>query len=136
VNQPAVEITVDLVPEPADPGLDDIGQRVEIVVPDVLHDHASGHHPPGVAHEVLEKGELEGLEVDPFPLPEDLPGEEVHFQVSHGKARGFRRSGGPAEKGLDPGEKFGEGERLGQVVVAPLAESPDPVLNRSPGAPG
>jgi hypothetical protein len=34
-----------------------------------------------------------------------------------------------AEDGPDAGEQFGEGERLGQVVVGPEVQPPDPVLH-------
>src|SRR5512143_154869 len=64
VNQLGLEILVHFVPQSADPRVNDVGMRIEIVVPDMLHDHGPGNHLPGIAHEVFEEGELTGLKFD------------------------------------------------------------------------
>ena len=43
---------------------------------------------------------------------------------------GRNRWGGPAAQGLDAGDQFGEGERLGQVVVRAETEPIDAICDR------
>src|SRR6266849_1168507 len=53
-----LERLVDLVTQPADQHVHDVGLRVEVVLPDVREDHGLGDHPADITHEVLEEREL------------------------------------------------------------------------------
>ena len=57
-----IEILVDLVPQITDTGFDDIGLGVEVVIPDMFHDHCFGYHSAGVAHQIFEQGKLQRLQ--------------------------------------------------------------------------
>src|SRR4029079_8817936 len=52
-----LEGRIDLVAQPADQHVDDVGLGIEVVVPDVRQDHRLRDDLPGVSHEVLEEGE-------------------------------------------------------------------------------
>src|SRR5205085_721778 len=55
LQQLALEIAVDLLPEPAHMHVDHIGLRIEMVIPDILQQHRPGYHMAGVAHHVFEQ---------------------------------------------------------------------------------
>src|SRR5271156_1933286 len=46
-----VKIAVDLGPEPRDVHVDDVGLRIEMVIPDVFEQHGAGDHLSGVLHQ-------------------------------------------------------------------------------------
>ena len=100
----------------------------------MVHDHGFGDDAPGVAGEVFEQAEFEGLDVDPLRSPVDLSREQVDREVSDRDGGRFRGGGGAAQQRLDPGEQFREGKRFDQVVVTAVLESLDPVLDRIAGA--
>jgi len=56
MNQFDVKILIDLFTQSIDPGFDDIGLGIEMIVPHMLHDHGFGHHPAGIAHQVGQQG--------------------------------------------------------------------------------
>src|SRR4051812_42471631 len=60
LKQLLVERLVDLFAQAADEHVDDVGLRIEVVVPDVRQDHRFRHDLAGVAHQILEQGELSG----------------------------------------------------------------------------
>jgi len=120
---------IDLGAEPVDEDIDHIGLGIEAVVPDMFKDHGLGDGAPGVAHEVFEQGKLAGLEFDGIGSATDLAGEEIEGEISDGEAGRFGGAGGTTDEGLDAGEEFGEGEGLGQIIVATSLESADPVID-------
>src|SRR5258708_27559261 len=75
VQQLLLERAVDLLAQPADQDVDDVGLRVEVVLPDVRQDHRLRDHPAGAAHQVLEEGELSWTEIDGCPPARHAPGE-------------------------------------------------------------
>src|SRR5512139_648685 len=54
----SLEALVDLLTQPVNQHVYDVGARVEAVVPDVGQDHGFGHDPPGIAHQVCEQRKL------------------------------------------------------------------------------
>ena len=103
--------------------------RVEGVVVDVGEDHGLRDDAPGVAHQVLEQRELPRPQLDLPAGPAHLAGQEVHLDVERGEARGLRRSRRAADEGLHAGEELGEGEGLGEVVVAAGLQAADAVVD-------
>ena len=81
VQQRAVEILVDLLPQPADMHVDDVGLRVEVIVPDVLEQHRAGHDMAGVAHQVFEQLELARQQLDRLVAALDRAGQQVELEV-------------------------------------------------------
>src|SRR5439155_15206062 len=60
LDRRAPERPVDSLPQGADVNLDQVRGALVGEVPDVFEDALPGQHLPGVAHEVLEQGELLG----------------------------------------------------------------------------
>src|SRR5205807_3870405 len=58
VQQGAVEIPIDLLAQPADVNVDDVGLRVEMIVPDMFEQHRSGDDVAGIAHQIFEKAKF------------------------------------------------------------------------------
>ena len=125
---------VDFISQPGNAGFDHVGHGVEMVVPDMLHDHGLGDYPVGVAHEVLQERKLERLQFDSLPGPHDLAGHQVHGDITGDQTGGFGGPAGPAQQGLHPGQKFGKGKRFGQVVVTAGLKAPNPVFGGAFGA--
>ena len=64
MQQRLVEALVDLAAQPRDVHVDDVGLRVEVVVPHVLEQHGARHHLAGVLHQVFEQAEFARLQRD------------------------------------------------------------------------
>jgi len=64
VNKLRVVGTVNLVAQPANSGLDDVCLRIEIVIPDMFHNHRFRYNPSRIAHQVFQQGELARLQID------------------------------------------------------------------------
>src|SRR5204863_5135627 len=120
---------VDLAPEARDVHVDDVGLRVEVVVPDVLEQHRAGDDLAGMLHEVFEQPELARLQHDGLAGARHLVGEAVEREVADAVAGGLLLGGGPAHQRLDAGEQLGVGVRLGEVVVAAGAQALDAVVH-------
>ena len=120
---------VDLLAEPVDHDVHDVGAGIEVVVPRVLGDERPGHHPPRVPHQVLEDGVLLGRQVDGLARASDLPRAGVQLEVADPEHRLADLLGPPAER-LDPRQQLLEGERLGDVVVGARAEGMDLEVDR------
>src|SRR5215469_18258128 len=58
------ETLVDLRAQPRNVHVDDVGLRVEMIVPDVLEQHRAGHDLPGVLHEIFKQAEFARLQDD------------------------------------------------------------------------
>jgi hypothetical protein len=128
VDELGLEVAVDFVAEAADEDVDDVGLGIEVIVPDVLEDHGFGDDLVLVAQEVLEEEKFAGLEIDFGRAAPDFAGEEVHFEIGEGEAGDDGGGAGAADEGLQAGEQFGEGEGLGEVVVAAALEALDAVV--------
>src|SRR5581483_7860195 len=121
-------IRIDLLPELADVHVDDIGLRVEVIVPHVLEQHGPGNDLTGVAHEVLEQLELPRLQLDRARAAPDLAAEQIYAQIPD-----FQRGlcgilPPPPAEPIDAREQLAEGERLGEVVIAARAQTLDPLI--------
>src|SRR3974377_2266938 len=102
--QVALSVSIDLVAQPADSGLHNVRLGVEIVVPDMFHDHGLRYDASRVAHQVLQKGELAGAQVDSLAASDHFPGEQVHRQVGHLETGGLREPGGSPDECLHAGK--------------------------------
>ena len=110
---------VDLLAQAVDEHVDDVGARVEAVVPDVRQDHRLRHHAAGVAHQVFEQRELARPQRSMLAAAAHrAPRTQVEREVADRQPRRRRRRRGAADQRLDAGEQLRERERLGQVVVA------------------
>src|SRR5512138_629515 len=112
---------VDLLAEPVDHHVHDVGAGVEVVVPGVLGDEGPRHDPAGVAHEVLQHRVLLRGEVDPLARPAHLAGGGIELELAYPEDRIANGLGPPSER-LHPREQLLEGERFGDVVVGAGAQ--------------
>ena len=75
------EAFVHLLPQAADSRFDHVGLGIEMVVPDMLHDHGFGHHSAGIAHEVFKQGVLKGLQIYLGAIPTHLTGQHIDAEI-------------------------------------------------------
>src|SRR4030095_15495308 len=64
LNQFFLEVAVHLVAQPGNQHVDDVGQRIEVVTPDVFYNHRLRHDSAGVAHQVFQKPKLARLQIE------------------------------------------------------------------------
>src|SRR6185369_9337711 len=64
MEQRLVETFLELAPQAADVNVDNIGARVEMIIPHLLEQHCAGHHPALVAGEIFEKQIFARLQLD------------------------------------------------------------------------
>src|ERR1700733_9906846 len=112
------QVEAQLGAEAADAHVNDVGPRVELVAPDGGEQLALGDRVPRVLRELAQQQELE-------------PGEmhravaDVRHQPGHVEGDLAGPDDLAAQPDPDPGEQFGEGERLGQVVLGAAFEQVD-----------
>src|SRR6476660_1160171 len=75
VQQLLLERPIDLLAQPADQDVDDVGLRIEVVLPDVRQDHRLRDDAADVAHEILEQRELARPQIDRLAAAGDAPGQ-------------------------------------------------------------
>ena len=73
---------VDLAAQPADVRLDDVGLRIEMVLPDLFEQHLARDEPALGAHQEFEQPELARLKVDRLSAAAHGAGDEVHFEIA------------------------------------------------------
>ena len=96
--------------------VDDVGLRVEVIVPDMRRQHGAGHHLAGVLHQEFEQAELARLEDDLGALARHAMRQSVELEIGDaiGRRLARARGGAAAHQHLDPGEKLREGVGLGR----------------------
>ena len=100
-----------------------------MIVPDALQQHGAGHHLAGVAHQVFQQAELARLQVDLLPGALHLARQQVELEVlDHQLGHRALALAAPGQR-LDPRQQLGEGEGLGQVVVAARLQAVHPLID-------
>src|ERR1700722_18769217 len=64
VNQRRLAGEIDLAAEPSDMDVDEVGARVEVIMPDLLEEHGSGDNLAMVPDQMFEQAELPRLQVE------------------------------------------------------------------------
>ena len=130
VDERRLALGVDLAAQPADVDVDDVGARVEAVVPDAFEQHGAGDDPALAAHQVFEHLELARQELDAALAAAGGAGDEVELEVGAGEAgllgAGLGRA---AQHRLEAGGELGEGEGLDHVVVGAGAQAADALVD-------
>src|SRR5205823_4021417 len=116
VDQLWTAALIDLLPEAVDHHVDDVGARVEVIVPGILGDQGAGHDPAGIAGQVFEDRVFLRRKLDGRSPPTHLAAAGVDPQVSDGEDRRRDRLG-PAGNGFYPRQQLLEREWLGDVVI-------------------
>src|ERR1700752_743406 len=73
---------VDLLPQPVDHHVHDVGARIEVVIPRVLGDERAGHHPSRMPHQVLEDSVLLWRQVHALARAPDLARGGVELEIA------------------------------------------------------
>ena len=122
---------VQLAPQPAGVHVDDVGERVELVVPGVVEDPVATQDLVRVQQEEAQQAELLGAQRQWLATVPDHPRRRVEGQRSE---RQDRRQGAtrPAQESADARQQFLEGERLDEVVVGAAVQAGDLVGRRIP----
>ena len=118
VQERAVEALVDLLPEPADMHVDDVGLRIEMVVPDLFQEHRARDDVVRVAHEIFEQAELARQQLDRLAGARHGASEQIHLEIGDLEAGFGARAAGQR---LKPRQQLGEGKGLAEIIVAPGA---------------
>src|SRR5215472_14386714 len=116
LQRAAAERVVDLAAQVPGVDLDHVRIHRGVGVPDVLEQRGLGHHLPGLAHQVLQQGELPRRQIDERIAAADLPGPGVEGEVPGPQLDGPRLRA-TAQQRPQPGGEHHVGEGLGEVVV-------------------
>src|SRR5256885_7373846 len=128
-DQLLIEPVVDLAPQPPHQHLEDVDERVVVVVPDVRRDRRPVEHASRMQHEQLEQSELLRRQGDRPAAAPHLAGGEIDFQVRDAMpGRGERRP--PAGQRLEPRQQLTESEGLGEGAIRAHLETPRAVAPR------
>src|SRR6185437_13360753 len=100
----------------ADRHLDCAGELIGHLVPHPVKQVADGENASLSGEQAFQDRELLGAERELSACPGCYPAAGIHGEVTMYQRRGLGGCGAAAER-LDPGHEFGEGERLGQVIV-------------------
>lgn len=121
---------VDLAAKAIDVDIDDVGVRLNAHAPDFLEDHGAGDDAASVAAEVFKEHELLRGELEGLAGAGGFAAEEVELEVLDMEAGGLAGLRGVAlEQIAQAGEEFGEGEGLGEVIVAALFKAADAIVD-------
>src|SRR3984893_15010696 len=118
-----VRVVAELAPQPGDMHVQCLGRPPPLAVPDLTHDLLTGDHLPRVADQHAQQVELLGGELklsvaDPCAAGIRIDAHALHNAGLHAAA---------TEQRADPGEKLGQPERLGHVVISTSVEAYDGV---------
>src|SRR5436190_15594794 len=127
VQQLLLEWTIDFVAQPAHEYIHDVGLRIEVIGPHMRQDHRLRDDPAGIPHQILEQRELARTQVEHGAAAGYAARQEIEHQVVHGEGGRLRCPRGTSYQRLDARQELGEGERLGQIIVAAGLEAADPI---------
>src|SRR5713101_1806245 len=134
VNHLLLEVPVDLVSQPANDDVHDVGLGIETVVPHVLHDHRLGNDLARVAQQIFQQRKLARLQLDSLAPARHLARDQVQAQIADGQSRRLGRAAGAADQRLDPRQQFAEREGFYQVIIASALQALDAIIDRGFGA--
>src|SRR4029079_14534462 len=83
MDQRIVLVVIDLSTHPSDVDIDDIGQRIEMKVPDVLQKHGAGYNAAFIAHQILQELEFPRGQVDTLAAPAGGPRDQVDREIAN-----------------------------------------------------
>src|SRR6185369_8718002 len=113
---------IELAAQPLDVDIDDVGDRIVVLVPHVLGDVGAADDVAGAPDEVLEQRVLLGGEQDVEIAYADLPGARVDRQRPDRQALGQQRLPPASDQRPEPRQQLAEIEWLHQVVVGAAVE--------------
>ena len=124
-----VSPAIDLCPQPADMGLDDVRLRIEEELPHLFEQHLAGDKPTFVAQQKLKQPEFARLQVYFLAAAPYGARDKVHFEISCRKDGWRCAQHRPARERDQTGHQFLEREGLDEIIVAARLEPVDPVVD-------
>src|SRR5437016_378756 len=76
------EPVLELAAQAADVDVDNVGARIEVIVPYLLEEHGAGDHPPFVAGEIFEQEIFARLEIELPAAALHCPRQRINLEVS------------------------------------------------------
>lgn len=134
VNEFLREAAVDLIAQPADQDVDDVGLWVEMEIPNMFQDHRFGQNTTWMAQHVFKQRVFAGLQIEQLVAAADFTLEDVQGQVGITQAGGFNAAAGAAQKGLDTGQEFSEEKGFDQIIIRPFVQRRHPLVGALFGA--
>src|SRR5260221_8638688 len=122
VNELGLTIAIDNPSQAADVDFDEVRERIECVVPDVLRDLLASDDPAGVQRQELEQSVLLRRQQQFDAAAQDPMRARIDAQVADLEDGVLPRTA-PAQYGSQPRQKLSKLERLDQVVVGSGVES-------------
>src|SRR5271170_2455647 len=120
---------VDLGSQSRNVHVDDVGLRIEMVVPDILQQHRPGDNLAGMAHEIFQQAEFARLKLQFLPGAAHLVRKPVELEIGNAVKRFLAAATAPARQHLDACKQFRERVGLRQIVVAARAQAFDAVVD-------
>ena len=99
-----LEALVDLGAQARDVDVDDVGLRVEMIIPDVLEQHGARHHLAGVLHQIFEQAELARLQRQLVLAAGDAMRQAVELEIPDAVERVLGRSAAAATRNFSPAQ--------------------------------
>src|SRR5258706_9638588 len=118
---------VDLPAEPLNVDVDDVRERIVVLVPHMLRDVGAAHDGTRVMRQVLEQRVLARGQRDRTVAPLDGTGCRVESEVTHLDDLRNRGTRAATNHGAQSRKQLAKRERLRQIVVGTAIESGDPV---------
>ena len=97
MNQLIGEVTINFLAQIVDVYIDDIGEGVKVIIPDMLSDHGPCQGRLRIAHEELQQSIFLGRQINFFVAAPDLVCHRIKTQISNNKEllalkQSYRRS--------------------------------------------
>src|SRR5690348_14879235 len=113
----------------ADVRFDDVGARVEMIIPDTLQQHRPSDDLAALIHQLLENAKFARLKDNGGPVATHFPPQQVDLNAAILQARRLRLDRlAPADCG-DPCRQLGKCEWLDEIIVGSSFQSLDAVVD-------
>src|SRR5689334_124915 len=129
VDQIVGEGSVDLGTQARNMRFDDAGLGIEVKVPDALEQHRARDDAALIAHEEFKQAKLARLQVDHLAAAADGAANEIHLEIGDAQNGLLPLERRPPGESMEPGQELGEGEGLGDIVVAARLEPIDTIID-------
>ena len=128
MQQSLGETFINLRAQPRDVHVDDVGLRVEMVIPHVLEQHGASHDLTRVLHEIFEQAELARLQNDLVACAGYLMRQPVELEIADAIDR-LLAAPAPTRQHLRAREQLRKRIGLGKIVVTARPQPLDPIIN-------
>jgi hypothetical protein len=129
-DQRRVPWSIDLLAQPRDMHVDEVGARIEIIPPHAFEDDLPRDDLAGIAHQEFQQAELHVQQPHRIAIDAHLAPDQVHLDRSAPQHGGSRfQLPAPTQQDFHPHRHLVRREGLDQIVVAPGAQPVDPRID-------